>query len=137
MVKIKLKKDQKTIYVDQNCEILELAEKLKIPVNDTTFIQKVLQLGMASPYSEEQLLQKIKELEEQKRTLESRLKKIAVQFARLESRHVGLRAQISKLFNDNRVQVFHLCARHSPSMGEHDATNLVQKYVEYSKCMWL
>jgi hypothetical protein len=137
MVKIKLKKNQKTVYVNQNCGILEIAEKLKISVNDVEFIQRVIRFGIQSPYSEEQLIQKIKELEERKKILESELKKIALQFAPLESKYVGLRMQISKIFNDNRIQVFHLCARQSPgSGGEGNTTKLIQKYVEYSKSLW-
>jgi len=137
MVKIKIKKNQKTVYVNQNCGILEIAEKLKISVNDAEFIQKVIRFGIQSPYSEEQLIQKMKELEERKKILESELKKIAMQFTPLESKYVGLRMQISKIFNDNRIQVFHLCARQSPgSSGEGNTTNLIQKYVEYSKSLW-
>jgi hypothetical protein len=137
MVKIKLKKNQKIVYVNQNCGILEIAEKLKISVNDAEFIQKVIHFGIQSPYSEEQLIQKIKELEERKKILELELKKIAMQFTPLESKYVGLRMQISKIFNDNRIQVFHLCAHQSPgSSGEGNTTNLIQKYVEYSKSLW-
>ncbi|MEM3616850.1 MAG: hypothetical protein QXN95_04640 [Candidatus Bathyarchaeia archaeon] len=136
MVKVELKKNQKAIHVDQSCGILELAEKLKVSVGNTAFIQKVIHLGMTSSYSEEQLLQKIKALEEQKRALESELKEIATQFIRLESKHVGLRTQISKIFNDNRVQVFHLCARHSSVGEENTVTNIIQKYIDYSKSMW-
>ncbi|MGC8939278.1 MAG: hypothetical protein ACP5KU_02100, partial [Candidatus Bathyarchaeia archaeon] len=81
--------------------------------------------------------QKIKELEEQKRTLESELQKIAMQFTLLESKCLGLRTQISKIFNDNRVQVFHLCARPSSNMSEKDTvTKIIQKYIEYSKSIW-
>jgi len=137
MVKIKLKKNQKTVYVNQNCGILEIAEKLKISVSDAEFVQKIIQFGIKSPCSKEQLMQKIKELEERKNTLESELKKIAVQFTPLESKYVGLRMQISKIFNDNRIQVFYLCARQLPdSSDKENTTNLIQKYVEYSKCLW-
>ncbi|MEM3553517.1 MAG: hypothetical protein QXU45_00625 [Candidatus Bathyarchaeia archaeon] len=137
MVKVELKRNQKAIYVNGSGGILEPAEKLKVSVGNAAFIQKVIHLGIASPYSEEQLLQKIKALEERKRALESELKEIANQFIRLESRHVGLRTQISKIFNDNRIQVFHLCARYSPSTGEENVvTNIIQKYIEYSKSMW-
>jgi hypothetical protein len=138
MVKIKLKKNQKTVYVNQNCGILEIAEKLKFSVNYAEFVQKVIHFGIQSPCSEEQLMQKIKELEKRKKTLESELKKIAMQFTPLESKYVGLRMQISKIFNDNRIQVFHLCARQLPgSSGKGNATNLIQKYVEYSRSLWL
>ncbi|MEM3770661.1 MAG: hypothetical protein QXG76_05705 [Candidatus Bathyarchaeia archaeon] len=136
MVKVGLKKSQKAIYVNQRCGILELAEKLKVSVGDAAFIQKVIHLGMTSPYSEEQLLRKIKALEEQKRALESEIKEIATQFTRLEGRHVGLRTQISKIFSDNRVQVFYLYSRHSSMSEENSVTNIIQKYIEYSKSMW-
>ncbi|MEM0007830.1 MAG: hypothetical protein QXR89_06165 [Candidatus Bathyarchaeia archaeon] len=58
MVKVELKRNQKAIYVNGSCGILEPAEKLKVSVGNAAFIQKVIHLGIASPYSEEQLLQK-------------------------------------------------------------------------------
>jgi hypothetical protein len=66
---------------------------------------------MKSPYTESQLPgERVKEREERKESLESELRKIAPQRITHESRFVGLRYQISRVYRDNRVLVFHLCA---------------------------
>lgn len=134
LAKLTLKKNR-LIYLKENCEISELAEKLETPIN-ADYVRKLIDIGIKSPYSEKQLLQKIEELEYRKRVLEAEIKQIAVQYMPLESRYQGLRMHIAKIFNDNRVQVFHLSAYQSFNKnGKDRATELIQKYINYSKSM--
>ena len=98
------------ISVGQKHEIVELARKQGISL-DSEAVLHAVELGMKSPYSESQLSQRVDELEERKKSLDSEFGKIALQRNKLESRFVGLGTQISRVYRDNRVLVFHLCAR--------------------------
>ncbi len=98
------------ISIGRNREILELARKQGISL-DSEAVLRMVELGMKRTHSESQLSQRVNELEERKKSLESEFRKIAVQRSTLESRFVGLRNQIGRVYRDNRVLVFHLCAR--------------------------
>ena len=110
-MKVKLQKlGSSNISAGQKHEILELARKQGISL-DSEAVLHTVELGMKSQYSESQLSQRVDELEERKKSLESEIGKIALQRNKLESRFVGLGTQISRVYRDNRVLVFHLCAR--------------------------
>ena len=98
------------ISFGQKHEILELARKQGISL-DSEVVLRVVELGMKSPYFESQLSQRVNELEERKKSLESEWRKIASQRNTLESRFVGLRNQLARVSRDNRVLVLHLCGR--------------------------
>jgi len=117
------------ISIVRNREILELARKQGISLDSETVLHAV-KLGMKSPHSESQLSQKVNELEERRKSLESEFRKIALQRSKLESKFVGLGCQIGRVYRDNRVLVFHLCAR-TPSKERERKTRdkLIQKYL--------
>ena len=117
------------ISIGRNLEILELARKQGISL-DSEAVLGMVELGMKSPHSESQLSQRVNELEERKKSLESELRKIALQRMTLESRFVGLRNQIGRVYRDNRVLVFHLCAR-TPSKDRERRMRdeLIKKYL--------
>jgi isopropylmalate/homocitrate/citramalate synthase len=130
------RKPQKVTLINVNREISELIKRTNVQVN-AGFVQKLIELGMKIDCTEEQLMQKVSELEERKNILASELKEIATQLTYLQSKYVGLRMQISKIFHDNQVQVFHLCARQpSDKHGRLLSASLIQKYLEYSKSLW-
>lgn len=130
------RKPQKVILISGNREISELIKRANIQI-DTEVIQKLIDLGMKTNRREEQLVQELKGLEERKNILASELKEIATQLTYLQSKYVGLRTQISKVFRDNQVQVFHLCARQpSDRRGRRLSASLIQKYLKYSKLLW-
>jgi len=125
----------KRITINESSGIRELATKLDVLL-DAESIRNMVELGMESTCPEEQLAQTVKELEERKKRLESDFQKVAGQFNKLESKRVGLRKQISKAFAENRIRVFHLCARSFSSEREELLREeLVQKYVAYSKLL--
>jgi hypothetical protein len=125
----------KRIRIGESCRIHELATKLDALL-DAESIQKIVEFGMKSACSEEQLAQTVKELEERKKQLESDFQKIARQLNEQESKYVGLRNEISRVFTDNRIQVFHLCARSPSSRHERLLRDeLIRKYIAYSKLM--
>jgi len=125
----------KRIRIDENCGIHQLATKLDASL-DAESIQKIVEFGTKSTCSEEQLAQTVEELEERKRQLESDFQKVARQLNELESKYVGLRKQISRVFADNRIQVFHLCACSPNARRERLLRDeLIRKYVAYSKLM--
>jgi hypothetical protein len=130
------RKPQRVTLINGNCEISELIKKTNVQVNAES-IQKLIDLGMKANCREEPLMQKVKELEARKKILASELKEIAAHLTYLQSKYVGLRMQISKIFHDNQVQVFHLCARQpSDKHGRKLSASLIQKYLEYSKLLW-
>jgi hypothetical protein len=130
------RKPQKVILISGNREISELIKRTNIQITAES-IQKLIDLGMKANCGEEQLIQEFRELEERKNILASELKEIATQLTYLQSKYVGLRTQISKIFRDNQVQVFHLCARQpSDKHGRRLSASLIQKYLEYSKSLW-
>jgi hypothetical protein len=130
------RKPQKVILISGNREISELIKRTNIQITAES-IQKLIDLGMKTNCGEEQLIQEFRELEERKNILASELKEIATQLTYLQSKYVGLRTQISKIFRDNQVQVFHLCARQpSDKHGRRLSASLIQKYLEYSKSLW-
>ena len=117
------------ISIGRNREILELARKQGISL-DSEAVLHMVELGMKSPHSESQLSQRVNELEEREKILESEFRKIALQRSKLESRFVGLRNQIGRVYRDNRVLVFHLCAR-TPSKDRERRMRdeLIKKYL--------
>ena len=117
------------ISIGRNREILELARKQGISL-DSEAVLRMVELGMKSPHSEGQLSERVKELEERKKILESEFRKIALQRSKLESRFVGLRNQIGRVYRDNRVLVFQLCAR-TPSKDRERRMRdeLIKKYL--------
>ena len=117
------------ISIGRNREILELARKQGISINSETILHAV-ELGMKSPYSESQLSERVKELEEREKILESEFRKIALLRSKLESRFVGLRNQLGRVYRDNRVLVFQLCAR-TPSKDRERRMRdeLIKKYL--------
>jgi hypothetical protein len=127
---VKLQKlPPKNISVGQKHKILELARKQGISL-DFEAVPHAVELGMKSPYSESQLSQRVEELEERKESLESEFRRIAVQRSKLESRFVGLGTQISRVYRDNRVLVFHLCARTPSKERERKMRDkLIEKYL--------
>ena len=117
------------ISAGQKHEILELARKQGISL-DSEAVLHTVELGMKSPYSESQLSQRVDELEERKKSLDSEFRKIAIQRSKLESRFVGLGTQISRVYRDNRVLVFHLCARTPSKEREIEMRDkLIKKYL--------
>jgi hypothetical protein len=127
---VQLRKSRpRRISIGRNREILELARKQDISLDSETILRAV-ELGMKSPYSESQLSERVKELEEREKTLESEFRKIAFLRSKLESRFVGLRNQIGRVYRDNRVLVFHLCAR-TPSKDRERRMRdeLIKKYL--------
>ncbi|MEM3577153.1 MAG: hypothetical protein QXX51_01685 [Candidatus Bathyarchaeia archaeon] len=135
-MKTKSRRKPQVILINGNREISELIREANIQIN-TEVVKKLIDLGMKTNSGEEQLMQELMELEERKNILASELKEIATQLAYLQSKYVGLRAQISKVFRDNQVQVFHLCARQpSDRRGRRLSAGLIQKYIEYSKLLW-
>ena len=119
----------RNIAVGDKNEGLELARKQGISL-DSEAVLHAVELGMKSPYSESQLSQRVDELEERKKSLESEFRKIAIQRSKLESRFVGLGTQISRVYRDNRVLVFHLCARTPSKDRERRARDeLIKKYL--------
>ena len=117
------------ISIGRNREILELARKQGISL-DSEAVLRMVELGMKRTHSESQLSQRVNELEERKKSLESEFRKIAVQRSTLESRFVGLRNQIGRVYRDNRVLVFHLCARTSSKDRERRMRDeLMKKYL--------
>ena len=117
------------ISIGRNREILELARKQGISLDSKTILHAV-ELGMKSAHSESQLSQRVHALEEKNKILESEFRKIAVQRSTLESRFVGLGTQIGRVYRDNRVLVFHLCAR-TPSKDRERRMRdeLIKKYL--------
>jgi hypothetical protein len=117
------------ISIGRNREALELARKQGISL-DSEAVLDMVELGMKSPHSESQLSRRVNELEEKKKGLESEFRKIALQRSKLESRFVGLRNQIGRVYRDNRVLVFHLCAR-TPSKDRERRMRdeLIKKYL--------
>ena len=117
------------ISIGRNREILELARKQGINL-DSEAVLHLVELGMKSPHSKSQLSHRVNELEERKKSLDSELRKIAPQRITLESRFVGLRNQIGRVYRDNRVLVFHLCAR-TPSKDRERRMRdeLIKKYL--------
>jgi len=128
-----LKALHRTIRIKDNCEIHELAEKYHVKV-DVESVQEIFDLGVKCPYTERQLAEKLNELENKKKNLESSLRKIAMHPSNLESRYAGLRWQVNRIFLDNRVRVFHLSV-HSPTdeHGKRLRNELIKKYVQYSQ----
>jgi len=121
-----------TIKVKKN-QVYELAKELDIRL-DNESIREILDIGTKSPYSEEQLERTIRELEDRKKKLENDFREIALQCIKLESKYVGLRTQIGKIFRDNLVQVFHLCSRTPNGIHERLARDeLIHKYIKLSK----
>jgi hypothetical protein len=117
------------ISAGQKHEILELARKQGISL-DSEAVLHTVELGMKSPYSESQLSQRVDELEERKKSLDSEFGKITLQRSKLESRFVGLGTQISRVYRDNRVLVFHLCARTPSKEREIEMRDkLIKKYL--------
>jgi hypothetical protein len=130
MLNVQLRKSRpRRISIGRNREILELARKQGISINSETILHAV-ELGMKSPYSESQLSQRVNELEERKKSLDSEFRRIALQRNILESRFVGLGNQIGRVCRDNRVLVFHLCAR-TPSKDRERRMRdeLIKKYL--------
>jgi hypothetical protein len=122
----------KTIKIKEN-QVCELAKTLDIRL-DNESIREILEIGTKSPYSEEQLQRTIRELEDRKKKLENDFREIALQRTELESKYVGLRTQIGKIFRDNLVQVFHLCSRTPNGTYERLARDeLIHKYIKLSK----
>jgi hypothetical protein len=127
---VQLRKSRpRRISIGRNREILELARKQGISLDSETILHMV-ELGMKSAHSESQLSQRVHELEEKNKILESEWRKIAVQRSTLESRFVGLGTQIGRVYRDNRVLVFHLCAR-TPSKDRERRMRdeLIKKYL--------
>jgi hypothetical protein len=127
---VQLRKSRpRRISIGRNREILELARKQGISLDSETILHMV-ELGMKSAHSESQLSQRVHELEEKNKILESEFRKIAVQRSTLESRFVGLGTQIGRVYRDNRVLVFHLCAR-TPSKDRERRMRdeLIKKYL--------
>jgi len=123
----------KRIRIDENCGIHQLATKLDASL-DAESIQKIVEFGMKSTCSGKQLAQTVKELEDRKKKLENDFREIALQCIKLESKYVGLRTQIGKIFRDNLVQVFHLCSRTPNGIHERLARDeLIHKYIKLSK----
>jgi len=117
------------ISVGKTPEILELARKVGIHL-DSEAVLHVIRLGMESPRSESELLQRVNQLEEKKRSLESEFHQIVVRLMPLESRFVGIRNQIGRVYRDNRVLVFHLCARTFTKKRERRMRDrLIKKYL--------
>ena len=129
-MKVKLQKlPPRNIAVGDKNEALELARKQGISL-DSEAVLHAVELGMKSPYSESQLSQRVDELEERKKSLDSEFRKIAIQRSKLESRFVGLGTQISRVYRDNRVLVFHLCARTPSKERERKMRDkLIKKYL--------
>lgn len=129
----RLRSSNRKIRIKDNREIHELAEKYHVKV-DVESIQKIFDLGVKCPYTERQLAEKLNELENEKKNLESSLRKIAKDPSNLESTYAGLRWQVNRIFLDNRVRVFHLSA-HSPTdeHGKRLRNELIKKYVQYSQ----
>jgi len=127
---VKLQKlPPRNISVGQKHEILELARKQGIRL-DSEDVLHAVESGMKSPYSESQLSQRVDELEERKKSLDSDFRKIGLQRSKLESRFVGLGTQISRVYRDNRVLVFHLCARTPSKERERKMRDkLIKKYL--------
>jgi hypothetical protein len=127
---VQLRKSRaRRISIGRNWEVLELARKQGISLDSETILHAV-EFGMKSQSSESQLSQRVKELEERKKSLESEFRKIALQRSTLESRFVGLGTQISRVYRDNRVLVFHLCARTPSKDRERRARDeLIKKYL--------
>ena len=127
---VQLRKSRpRRISIGRNREILELARKQDISLDSETILRAV-ELGMKSPYSESQLSERVKELEEREKILESEFRKIALLRSKLESRFVGLRNQLGRVYRDNRVLVFQLCAR-TPSKDRERRMRdeLIKKYL--------
>ena len=123
------------IPIKKGYEIFELAKKLDISLNSEA-IQNIIGLGMKSLHSEKQLEHTIKKLEKKKEQLESNFQKIALQGIKLESKYVGTRNQIVKVYRDNRALTMHLCT-YSPR-NEHERRvreRLIQKYIIDAKLM--
>jgi len=117
------------ISIGRNLEILELAKKQGISL-DSEAVLHAVELGVKSPHSESQLSHRVNELEERKKSLESEFRKIALQRNILESRFVGLGNQIGRVYRDNRVLVFHLCARTPSKERERRMRDeLIKKYL--------
>jgi hypothetical protein len=117
------------ISAGQKHEILKMARKQGISL-DSEAVLRTVELGMKSPYSESQLSQRVDELEKRKKNLDSEFGKIAQQRSKLESRFVGLGTQISRVYRDNRVLVFHLCARTPSKEREIEMRDkLIKKYL--------
>jgi hypothetical protein len=127
---VKLRKSRpRRISIGKNREILELARKQGISL-DSEAVLDMVELGMKSPHSESQLSQRVNEVEEKKKGLESEFRKIALHRSKLESRFVGLGTQIGRVYRDNRVLIFHLCAR-TPSKDRERRMKdeLIKKYL--------
>jgi len=127
---VQLRKSRpRRISIGRNREILELARKQDSSLDSETILHAV-ELGMKSPYSESQLSERVKELEEREKILESEFRKIALLRSKLESRFVGLRNQLGRVYRDNRVLVFQLCAR-TPSKDRERRMRdeLIKKYL--------
>ena len=117
------------ISIGKNPEIVELARKQGISL-DSEAVLHMVEFGMKNPHSESQLSQRVSELEEKKKILASEFRKIALQRSTLASRFVGLGTQIGRVYRDNRVLIFHLCAR-TPSKDRERRMRdkLIKKYL--------
>ena len=130
MLNVQLRKSRpRRISIGRNLEVLELARKQGISL-DSEAVLHMVELGMKSSYSESQLSQRVNELEERKKNLDSEFRKITLQRNIFESRFVGLGNQIGRVYRDNRVLVFHLCAR-TPSKDRERRMRdeLIKKYL--------
>jgi len=123
----------KRISIRKDSEIFHLAEELNVSL-DSKAIRNVIGLGMKASYSDTQLEQIAKELEEKRKKIESDFQKIAVQTIPLEGKYMGTRNQMIKVYQDNRVLTMYLCAR-SPRNERKKCLRdrLIQKYIIDSK----
>ena len=127
---IKLEKAPvKRIPLENDCEILELAKKLRISL-DSEAIRNIIGLGINSSHLEIQLKKAVKELEETKAKLESEFQKIAFKRIKLEAKYIGVRNQFGKIYRENRARTLRLCARAFGNEQEGMMRDkLIQKYL--------